>query len=104
PLAVFRETGQFTGETVAYVNSIEELRRLIRNGFGLGCLPEHQARKDELEGNLRRLPPKKGIADVPIYLMWHKQRKLKPAELAFMEGLCATFDQKEAWNQCCPGK
>lgn len=98
PLAVFREAKRFTGEIVAYINSIDELRRLIYNGFGLGCLPEHLARKDEFEGNLRRLPPEKGIADVPIYLVWHKQRKLKQAEIAFMEGLCATFNQEEAWR------
>ena len=98
PLAVFREAEQFTGEIVATINSIDELRRLIYNGFGLGCLPEHLARKDEIEGNLRRLPPEKGIADVPIYLVWHRQRKLKQAEVAFMEGLCATFNQEEAWR------
>ena len=99
PLAVFREAEQFTGEIVATINSIDELRRLIYNGFGLGCLPEHLARKDEIEGTLRRLPPEKGIADVPIYLMWHRQRKLKQAEVAFMEGLCATFNQEEAWRE-----
>ncbi|SBW06704.1 LysR family transcriptional regulator [uncultured delta proteobacterium] len=99
PLTVFREAEQLTGEVVAHINSIDELRRLIYIGYGIGCLPEHLARKDEIEGNLRRLPPEKGIADVPIYLVWHKQRKLKLAEIAFMEGLCATFNQEEAWRE-----
>lgn len=99
PLTVFREAEQFTGEVVAYINSIDELRRLIYLGYGLGCLPEHLAKKDEIEGNLRRLPPERGIADVPIYLVWHKQRKLKLAETAFMEGLCTVFNQEEAWRE-----
>ena len=97
PLTVFREAEQFTGEIVASVNNIDELRRLIYIGFGIGCLPEHLAMRDEQEGKLRRLPPQKGIADVPIYLVWHKQRKLKHVERAFMGGLCAAFQQEDAW-------
>lgn len=99
PLAIFRESEQFTGDIVAYINSIDELRRLIYVGYGIGCLPDHMARKDVLEGNLRRLPPEKGIADIPIYLAWHNQRKLKPAEIIFMEELCATYNQEEAWRK-----
>lgn len=99
PLAVFREAEQFTGEIVASINSIDELRRLIHIGYGIGCLPEHLARKDVIEGNLRRLPPEKGIADVPIYLVWNKLRKLKQAEVIFMEGLCAAFGKDEDWKE-----
>lgn len=104
PLTVFREAEQFSGEVVAYINSIDELRRLIYVGYGIGCLPENLARKDEIEGNLRRLPPEKGIADVPIYLAWHKQRRLKAVELAFMEGLCAAFDRTEALQEILQGQ
>ena len=104
PLTVFREKERFTGEIVASINSIDELRRLIYIGLGIGCLPEHLARKDEIEGRLRRLPPEKGIADVPIYLVWHKQRKLKRVEKAFMEGLCTAFNQEEAWQEAVRGQ
>ena len=99
PLAVFREEEQFTGDVVAYINNIEELRRFIYLGYGIGCLPDYMARQDEKEGKLRRLPPDKGVVDVPIYLVWHKQRKLKPAEAVFVEEICAAFNQEEAWRE-----
>lgn len=99
PLTVFREAELFTGEVVASINNIEELRRLIYLGYGIGCLPGHLAKKYEENGTLRRLPPEKGIADVPIYLAWNKQRRLKPAEVAFMSGLCQILDQEDAWRK-----
>lgn len=98
PLAVFREEEQLVGETVASINNIDELRRFLYLGFGIGYLPENVAWKDEMEGNLRRLSSDKGVTDVPIYLVWHKQRKLRLAELAFMEGLCMAFGQEASWK------
>ncbi len=92
PLAVFRDKQQFTGEVVASTNNLDEVKRLLYVGYGIGCLPDNAAKKDVLEGNLRRLPPEKGIVDVPIYIVWNQQRKLKPAEVAFIDSLQAAFN------------
>ena len=92
PLAVFRDAQRFTGSIVASTNNLDELKRLLYIGYGIGCLPDNAAKKDVLEGNLRRLPPEKGILDVPIYIVWNQQRKLKPAEKAFINGLCDAFN------------
>jgi hypothetical protein len=35
------------------------------------------------------LPPKEGIADVPIYIFWHKHRALSLIEAKFIEEITA---------------
>ena len=95
PLSVFREKHKFSGSVVATANCQDEAKRLLYAGYGIGFLAEDSARKDELEGRLRRLPHVNGVADIPIYLVWSRQRKLKPVEFAFMNGLLAAFSRKE---------
>ena len=91
PLTVFRDKHKFTGPVVAAANSQEEVKRLLYAGYGIGCLADASARQEVNEGRLRRLPPEKGVADVPVYLVWHKYRKLSPAEQAFIDGICEAF-------------
>lgn len=93
-LAEYREKHRFTGRVVASANNQHEVKRLLYAGYGIGCLADDSARKDVLEGRLRRLPPEKGIADVPVYLVWSGQRKLQPAEIIFINGLCDAFGRE----------
>lgn len=94
PLTIFKDKHQFAGEIVASSNNLDEIKRLIYAGFGIGCLPDSSMKREVLEGIYRKLPPEKGIVDVPIYLVWHKQRNLKPAEQVFIESLQAALQTK----------
>lgn len=98
PLAVFRDSEQFTGEVVASTNILEEVKRLIYAGYGIGCLPDNVVAGDVREGNLRKLPPEGGVADIPIYLVWSRQRKLKAVEKAFIKGLYEAFNIEEGFS------
>ena len=91
PLAVFRDEKQFTGEVVAFTNNFDEMKRLLYAGYGIGCLADESVRPDVLAGRLRQLPSGAGIADIPVYLVWNKHRKLKPVEEVFIEGLYEAF-------------
>lgn len=85
PIAIFRDMEHFTGKQVAMTNNLQELQRLIITGYGVGCLPDNAA-KDALNKSLiRKLPPYQGVADVPVYLIWHKKRTLKASEHAFID-------------------
>lgn len=92
PLSIFRDTQQFKGEIVASTNILDEVKRLIYFGYGIGCLPDLTTRQEVRDGMLRKLPPGKGIMDIPIYIVYGKQRRLKAIELAFIEELGAAFD------------
>lgn len=84
PLAVFRDQQGFTGRIVATSPSLDEIRRLVFAGYGIGCLPEHIVADDLAQQRLWRLPPEEGVADIDLYLLWHKERRLSPAETAFL--------------------
>lgn len=85
PITVFKETHNITGQVKAYTNNLDEAVRLIYTGYGIGALPDQFIAATHLESKLRRLPPDEGIADVPIYIFWHKQRALSPIEAKFIE-------------------
>ncbi|HWW05524.1 LysR family transcriptional regulator [Collimonas sp.] len=87
PLAVFRDQRGFTGRIVASSPSLDEVRRLIFAGFGIGCLPQHIVRDDLAQQRLWRLPPDDGLMDVDIHLLWHRERKMNAADHAFLDSM-----------------
>lgn len=87
PLTIFRDQQGFSGRIVASSPSLEEVRRLVIAGYGLGCLPEHVVAEDEQKGLLWRLPPHEGVADVDIHLLWNREQKMSRAETVFIEQL-----------------
>ena len=91
PITVFKAAHAFTGRVSAYTNNLDELVRLIYTGYGIGALPDQFVAATHLESKLRRLPPKDGIADVPVYIFWHKHRALSAIEAKFIEEILA-FD------------
>ena len=93
PLTVFRDTRGFTGRVVAASSSLDEVRRMIFAGFGIGCLPEHIVRDDLAQQRLWRLPPNEGVIDVDIHLLWHRARKMNAAEQAFLHAMERTMQR-----------
>ena len=92
PLAIFRDQQGLEGRVVASSSSVDEVRRLVCAGFGIGCLPEHLAADDVARGVLWRLPPDDGVIDADIHVLWNREQKMSSAELAFLEGLAALAD------------
>lgn len=93
PLTIFRDQQGFRGRIVASSPNLEEVRRLVIAGFGLGCLPEHVVADDVSNGLLWRLPPSGGIADVDIHLLWNRDQKMSRAEHAFIDSLAQRLAQ-----------
>lgn len=93
PLTIFRDQQGFSGRIVASSSSLEEVRRLVIAGFGLGCLPIHVVADDVKNGLLWRLPPDEGIADVDIYLLWNREQKMSRAERVFIDSFRARLAQ-----------
>lgn len=85
PIAIFRDMEHFTGKQVAITNNLQELQRLIVTGYGIGCLPDNAAKSALDRSLLRKLPPYQGVADVPVYLIWNKNRTLRASEHAFLD-------------------
>jgi DNA-binding transcriptional LysR family regulator len=87
PLAVFRAREGFAGRILASSSNLEEIRRMIVCGFGIGPLPEHIAAADVAAGLLWELPPYGGVAPVDVFVMWNPSGRFTPAEMAFRRDL-----------------
>lgn len=73
-------------ERVAGVSSnLEEVRRMIVAGLGLGPLPVHVARPDVDAGLLWRLPPYDNPPAVDIYVVSNPKAQLNRAEQALLD-------------------
>ncbi|WP_054460620.1 LysR family transcriptional regulator, partial [Achromobacter sp. 2789STDY5608628] len=84
PLTIFRDQQGFTGRIVGTSPHIEEVRRMVVAGIGLSFLPEHLIVQDVVNGELRRLPPNESVAEIDVFLAWHRQRKLSAVEMAYL--------------------
>lgn len=60
--------------------SLQEVRRMIVSGLGVGPLPLHVAQRDIKEGILWQLPPYKNLAPIDIYLVTNPKAQLNRAE------------------------
>lgn len=87
PLAVFRAKEGFAGRVIGSSSNLDEVRRMILCGYGIGPLPEHIAAPDVAAGQLWTLPPSEGVAPVNIHIAWNPASRFNAAEQAFIDHL-----------------
>ncbi|OXY83401.1 LysR family transcriptional regulator [Oceanimonas doudoroffii] len=85
PLAVFCANNQLSSDIVAQSSSLDDVKRMVRAGWGIGCLPEHTVANDVKLGKLWPLPPYDGVADIDMHLIWHRDARFGIAEQAFFD-------------------
>ena len=87
PVAFLRTQMELTGKVVAVSPNLEEVRRLIAIGLGVGALPIHVVEPDVSRGMLWRLPPYTGCPKIDIYIMTNKKTNYSRAETLFLDFL-----------------
>lgn len=87
PLAMFRAKEGLQGPVTGQSSSLQEIRRMVLAGWGIGCMPEHIVRRDVEDGQLWPLPPYGGVADIDLHLMWHREARFSAAESTFVDFL-----------------
>lgn len=78
---------QFADPMVGVSNHMEEVRRMIIAGLGIGAIPIHIAERDVREGLLWRLPPYEPTMPVDVYLISNSRVRPSRAEQAFVDVL-----------------
>ncbi|KAA5605514.1 LysR family transcriptional regulator [Roseospira marina] len=97
-IALLRAHHGLTGRTVGTSSNLEEVRRMIIAGLGVGPLPVHVVERDVRDGLLWRLPPYDdvrgpgGPAPVDIFLVTNPRTTLSQAERLFLTMLNAHAD------------
>ncbi len=89
PVALLRSEAKLAANVVGVSSSLEEVRRMIIAGLGIGPLPLHVARRDVADRLLWRLPPYEAPPAIDIYLLTNAEKNLNRAEKALLAGLQA---------------
>ncbi|QKC97190.1 LysR family transcriptional regulator [Mesorhizobium sp. NZP2298] len=89
PVALLRSEARLNADVVGVSSSLEEVRRMIVAGLGIGPLPLHVARRDVADGTLWRLPPYDAPPAIDIFLLTNPDKVMNRAEKALLSGLQA---------------
>lgn len=89
PVALFRSRHQLDHNIVGRSPHLEEVRRMIICGLGIGPLPIHVVRQDHDAGALWRLPPYDDPPSVDVHLVTNPARRPNRAEAEFIKTLRA---------------
>lgn len=89
PVALLRSEARLNADVVGVSSSLEEVRRMIVAGLGIGPLPLHVARRDVADGTLWRLPPYDAPPAIDIFLLVNPDKVMNRAEKALLSGLQA---------------
>jgi len=87
PVAQYRQQHDLDHNIIGRSTHLEEIRRMITCGLGIGPLPVHVVDQDIRDGTLWRLPPYDNPPAVDIHLVTNPSKRLNRAEAAFIETL-----------------
>lgn len=76
---------QLQEPAVSVSNHMEEVRRMIVAGLGIGAIPIHIAQRDERDGLLWRLPPYKPTMPIDIYMITNPRVRPSRVEQALID-------------------
>lgn len=87
PVALLRRQYELDQRIVGRSSHLEEIRRMIQCGLGIGALPVHVVGPEVEQGLLWRLPPYADPPAVDIFLLTNPRKRLNRAERLMVEAL-----------------
>lgn len=87
PIALLREKWGLVHRIVGRSSHLEEVRRMIQCGLGIGALPLHVVDRELRDGLLWRLPPYQDPPAIDIFLAVHPKKRMNRAETACLDHL-----------------
>lgn len=66
-------------------SNLEEVRRMIIAGLGIGPLPVHVAQRDVQDGLLWQTPPYEDLPPVDVHLVWNPRSVMNRAETILLD-------------------
>lgn len=91
PVALLRIAEGMRGPVVGTSSHLEEVKRMIINGLGIGPLPIHVVSRDIRDGLLWRLPPYDATLAIDVNLVTNPRAHLTRAESELTEHLIMTI-------------
>ncbi|AJX33174.1 LysR family transcriptional regulator [Burkholderia oklahomensis] len=85
PLQIAKNRFDLIGDVVARSESINEVRRLVVAGYGIGLLPNHSVQEDVVNRLLWRLPIENCQIDIGINFIWNSKKRMNKSERIFID-------------------
>ncbi|MCF8474923.1 MAG: LysR family transcriptional regulator [Emcibacter sp.] len=85
PIAVLTGQAQLSNTVTGVSNNLEEVRRMIMAGLGIGPLPIHVVERDVLNGRLWRLIPDDPPTAIDVFTLQNPKSILNAAEKKFLK-------------------
>lgn len=85
PVTLMRARMGLDERVVATSAHLEEVRRMVLAGLGVGPLPLHVAQPDVDAGRLWRLPPYDDPPSIDVHVCWNPAARMNRAETAFRD-------------------
>ena len=85
PVTLMRAAADMEDRVVGTSAHLEEVRRMIVAGLGIGPLPIHVVKRDLQEGILWQVPPYVDLPAIDVHVAWNPASRMNPAERVFLE-------------------
>ncbi|WP_417726773.1 LysR family transcriptional regulator [Roseovarius sp.] len=92
PVTLMRAQAELGDQIIATSSHLEEVRRMIIAGLGVGPLPLHVVARDVRDGLLWQLPPYDQTAAVDVHMIWNPRAVLNRAEQWLLDLLLARIE------------
>lgn len=93
PVTLMRAEAELDDRIVGTSANLEEVRRMITAGLGIGPLPVHVVRRDVEDGLLWQLPPYDKMPAIDVHVVWNPRARTNRAEQALLEGLLTRIEK-----------
>jgi DNA-binding transcriptional LysR family regulator len=93
PVALMRAEAELEDRIVGTSANLEEVRRMITAGLGVGPLPIHVVRRDLEDGQLWQLPPYEKMPAIDVHVVWNPGAQINRAEQALLDDLLKRIEQ-----------
>ncbi len=87
PVTLLRAESELSERIIGTSSHLEEVRRMVISGLGIGPLPLHVVERDVRDGLLWRLPPYVNPPPIDVHLAWNPKAMLNRAESALLGAL-----------------
>ncbi|MEY8838913.1 LysR family transcriptional regulator, partial [Cribrihabitans sp. XS_ASV171] len=92
PVTVMRAQAELGQKITGVSSHLEEVRRMIVAGLGIGPLPLHVAARDVADGQLWQVPPYDGLPAIDVHLVWNPQTVRNRAEDLLLQDLLMAIE------------
>ncbi|MGR3781120.1 MAG: LysR family transcriptional regulator [Albimonas sp.] len=92
PVTLMRAEAELGQKITGLSSHLEEVRRMIVAGLGIGPLPVHVAERDVRDGLLWQVPPYSGLPAIDVHVVWNEHAVKNRAEELLLARILAAIE------------